>query len=172
MKLIKVGTKGFYAQVDDEDYEKINKVNWHSHKDTYAIRHSYIGRENGKSKYSTQLMHRVIMEIDKSNVYIDHIDGNGLNNQKSNLRLTDKIKNTWNRGVRKYQKNKYKGVQYYKDPTSKYECWKASIRANDKTYTKCYNLEIEAAMWYNEKAKELHGEFAKLNEIQEWREQL
>lgn len=163
MKLIYVGGKkgsviGNYAQVNDEDYEHLNQWRWYAH---YSKNQMYVVRtliESGKR--IMLLMHRVILQLNDKKVYVDHKDHNGLNNQRSNLRICTPSQNKANKknitGV-----SKYMGVSRCKDG------WKAACGKNNKKYQKQYKTEMEAALWYNEKAKELHGEFAKLNIISE-----
>ncbi len=93
MKLIPL-TQGKFAQVDDEDYDYLNQWKWYTtknHKTFYAARHIRI---NGKQKLI--YMHRVIMNIIKG-YKTDHIDHNGLNNQKYNLRICTCQENNRNR---------------------------------------------------------------------------
>lgn len=106
-------------------------------------------------------MHRLIMGAPKGKE-VDHIDGNGLNNQKSNLRICDRFQNTQNCIPRKNTTSKYRGVSW----GSRENKWKAQISAFNKShYIGCFSLETKAAEAYNKKAMELFGEFAKLNII-------
>lgn len=80
------------ALVDDEDYDKISSYNWSviTCKTTkYAKRYCGSGYINGRS------MHRMIMQP-PDNLVVDHKDGNGLNNQKSNLRICTRGQNISN----------------------------------------------------------------------------
>ena len=89
MKLKKIGkviplnnNKG-YVRVDREDYEYLKQFRWYlfqSEKWKYAIRGE---SKNGVTK--TIFMHREILKIKDSNVYVDHRDHDGLNNRKENL---------------------------------------------------------------------------------------
>ena len=94
MKEIKL-SKGMVALVDDEDYEYLNQFKWyltHSHyKHYYAIRSVCVNK-----KYKSIRMHRDIM-MPNHNQEIDHIDHNGLNNQKLNLRICSRAENSRNR---------------------------------------------------------------------------
>jgi len=155
MKLISL-TQGLFAQVDDEDYESLNQYKWCALKDNhtfYAVR--ALPRKNGKQKMNK--MHIEIMGFKG----IDHIDHNGLNNQKSNLRKANQSQQVSN--TRKTRGTSfYKGVCWHKQGKK----WKSSIGyANKSIFLGLFNNEIDAAKAYNKKAIELFGDFANLNEI-------
>ena len=158
MKMI-VLTRGKYALVDDDNYEWINQWKWCAAKwgnSYYAIRAL---RENGKQE--TVYMHRVILRAQHKH-HCDHIDGDGLNNTVSNLRLCSRAENYINR--RKYISNTsgYKGVSWYK-PDSK---WLARIGVGGKRiFLGYYDDKVDAARAYNDAAKNYHGKFAHLNTI-------
>lgn len=161
MKYIPLGARvssGKSVQVDDDIYEYLMQWNWiiqrHSHT-SYAFRFEYIDK-----KYHRVNMHRVIMELCDKNLYVDHIDHDGLNNQRSNLRICTHSQNAANKksfGVH----SKYKGV------CRTHGSWNVCVQKDRKAHQKTFKSEIEAALWYNEKAKELHGEFAILNTFDE-----
>ncbi len=166
MKLIPLN-KGKFAKVDDEDYSKLIIYKWYVHSNSknnifYAV-HSY--RIKGKKHSKHILMHRLIMNLTNSKEWLDHKDRDGLNNQKSNLRLTTISQNNSNRKASGI--SQYLGVSKYNLPKRNLK-WKAQIKKDNKIiylgifpYTK--EGEIEAAKAYDLKAKELHGEFANLN---------
>lgn len=167
MKLIPL-TQGKFAQVDDEDYERINKYKWCAHKqpDTYyAVRTCII-----KGKQVTLQMHREILLLDtlkESDLKLvcDHKSRNGLNNQKSNLRICTKSQNLCNSKSRKNSTSKYLGV-YKSINNKKYIYWVAGIQVNKtKIYLGCFKNEIDAAKAYNDAAVKYHGEFANINII-------
>jgi hypothetical protein len=138
------------ALVDDEDFEWLNQWKWHNCRG-YAIRNSYT-----KPRFNI-FMHREIMDC-PAELQIDHIDGNGLNNQKLNLRVCVQSQNKLNH--RKYRNNTlgYKGVTLNGGKI------RACIQAgHKKTHIGYFQDVISAAKAYDSVAKELHGEFATLN---------
>lgn len=156
-------TKGYVALVDDEDFEYLNQFRWHveirREHCIYAVRNTYF--REGVEKRSSVKMHREIMKPDNG-MTIDHIDHNGLNNQKSNLRICTNRDNAKNRLPS--SNKKYKGV-YRK--ISKYT-GEIFIYANIKHGEKLIHIgkfysDIDAAMAYDIKAIEFFGEFAYLN---------
>jgi len=146
-----------FAIVDDEDYPSISAHKWSAEKryaGYYAIR---CVSENGKRTMIR--MHQQIMGA--TGVHIDHKDGNGLNNRRSNLRLCTRTENQRNQKSA-CGTSKYKGVSWYA-PTGK---WVAGIRfAGKRKYLGYFSDERDAAIAYNKAASELFGEFASLNEI-------
>ena len=154
-------TRGKYAIVDPEDYEELAKYNWFAcigGAGFYAIR--MVKAAGGRSRQKRVAMHRVIMHAPEW-LYVDHINGNGLDNRKANLRIATPAQNCQNRG--KYLAgtvSRFKGVMCRgKNPS-----WGASIKANSKEiWLGTFRSEIEAAKAYDRAAKKYHGEFARLN---------
>lgn len=109
-------------------------------------------------------MHRFIFEkynlITDNEMLVDHKDQNGLNNQKSNLRLCSKKENNSNTKSRENSSSKYLGVSYHKITFK----WQASININNKQkYIGLFKTQEEAARAYDDLAKIHHGQFANLN---------
>jgi hypothetical protein len=106
-------TQNKFALVDDEDYPKIINYNWHAErgrKTMYAKRNTWI---NGKS--GTFFMHRQILDLKKGDGFIvDHIDKNGLNNQRKNLRIVTHAENLKNSGLSKRNISGIRGVSFCK----------------------------------------------------------
>jgi acid phosphatase class B len=109
-------------------------------------------------KVGRNYLHRIIMGSKKGDI-INHIDGNGLNNSRKNLRICSRHENMRNRHNHKFR---FKGVFKRKNlPT-----FRSYISYNGKQiYVGSFENEIDAAEAYNLKAIELFGEFAKLNDI-------
>lgn len=139
-------TKGEYALVDEEDYERVMQYNWHLTKQGYAYNHE-VG-----------LMHRFIMNP-PDDMEVDHIFHNKLDNRKSQLRVCSTAENS--RNTRPYGKtSKYKGVSRFKRDNN----WVVKITIEGKyTHVGYFNTEEEAARAYDEAAKRYHGEHGYLN---------
>jgi hypothetical protein len=160
-------SKGKVALVDDEDYEWLIRWKWHygcatenDNKSGYAM------HDNGKhgklgNKRSIR-MHHIVLGCE-SNIEIDHIDGNTLNNQKYNLRPVTHQQNSFNRKPNRNHSSKYKGVVWSKQHGK----WRSRIRINQQLkHLGYFTDENEAALAYNKAAFELFGEYARLNQIE------
>ena len=101
-------TQGQIALVDDEDFENLNQFKWYANKHGNTF---YAGRNiRVDGKWKQVYMHHTILNGKR----IDHIDHNGLNNQKSNLRLCTQGQNMMNTQKRENCSSIYKGVSFYK----------------------------------------------------------
>lgn len=157
MKYIQL-TQEQVAIVDDDVYEQIKKYSWHAHKNRsgrfYAIRRI---KKNGV--WSHMKMHREVMNAKEGEI-IDHINCDSLDNRKSNLRVVSRSQNTWNQITHIKTSSKFKGVSWHKDRRK----WQAYVTKDYKTYyLGLHEMEEDAARAYDKKAKELFGEFARLN---------
>ena len=151
-------SKGKVAIVDEEDFERLSSNKWYAEYiggNWYAKRTVRISEPKRTSVY----MHRVVLGVDGN---IDHIDGDGLNNCKVNLREVTKGQNNRNRKPYVGKTSRYKGVSF----NSKRSKWQAQIKKNRRNTTiGVFDTEEEAAIAYNERAHELFGEYAYLNQI-------
>jgi hypothetical protein len=147
MKEIPLGHNKF-TRVDDDDFAALSRLRWHLHPDGYAVHSTFVNRIRG-----TVLMSRVILWTPPG-LEVDHINGDRLDNRRSNLRRATKAQNKWNadngdpvwRGVRK---NTYANT------------WSASIRVNGvKKYLGSFKTKPEAKAAYDRAALEHHGPFA------------
>lgn len=158
MKEIKL-TQGQVALVDDEDFEYLNQFKWYAQKDNNTFYAGTNTSGKGDLKRKVIWMHRVLLNVTDSKILVDHIDHNGLNNQKSNIRVATYAQNSRNKRPCKNTSSKYKGVTY-----RRLNKWEASIRLFKKyKYIGIFSTEIEAAKAYDEMAKLHYGEFACLN---------
>ena len=163
MKLIPL-TKGLSAIIDDEDYPELMKYQWYAvgkPGKEYAAR---FGSHDGHQSSQHIRMHRVLMNA-PNDVEVDHINGNTLDNRKSNLRLASRAENSRNRTKFKVGGySMFKGVTYHKRDGY----WQAGIKVDGKSvHLGCFKNEIESAKAYNDAALRYFGEFANLNNIME-----
>ncbi len=169
-----------FVKVDDEDYDELIKYHWYLREQknaNYAITTINLG--NGKQKSIS--IHRFIMKVTDPKILIDHINGDGLDDQKSNLRTCTPSQNQSRRMVIKGV-SKFKGVTLHNvkrkhkmiDGSEKiyqYKVYFVTITLNGvKKHLGSFPFtpegEISAALKYNEGAKQLFGEFAFLNIIE------
>jgi len=147
-------TQGKYAIVDPEDYEGLSKYKW------FAVRNNGRFYAVRSMKNRNVKMHQVIMGTEEGKV-IDHVNGNGLDNRKANVRFATSEQNGWNkRKQRGNYSSKYKGVSRSK----KRNQWRVRIKYKGRSiHLGRFETEEEAARAYDAKAKELFREFAWLN---------
>ncbi len=156
-------TRGKYAIVDDEDYERISKHKWYALKGKhtyYAVREISLGGGTRKNRQRTfVLMHREILNVPQG-MDTDHENHNGLDNCRSNIRICSSMQNSQNARKRKGCSSRYKGVHR----AEQIKRWRAVIYNNkQKISLGCYGTEEEAALAYDKKARQFFGEFANTN---------
>lgn len=150
-------TKGLFALVDAEDFDYLNQWKWHTSYYGYANRRKHIKSTRKNQKFEMIKMHRLITGA-KPGQYVDHINGDKLDNRKCNLRICTNAQNSANQQIRASNTSGYKGV------IRAGKKWAAQIKINyQQHYLGSYPTKEEAARVYNEKAKEAWGEYAKLN---------
>lgn len=154
-------TKGKEAIVDDEDYEYLMQWKWHAHKGRYAVR---VARRAESVSRKTVRMHRVVADRAGFTIieHVDHKDGNGLNNQRVNLRPASNQNNMANRGPPQNNTSGYKGVSYH----CKRNEWIAQIKVSQRTlFLGYFDSKHDAARAYNVAAVKHFGEFAYQNPV-------
>jgi len=158
MKEIKL-TQGKVALVDDEDYEYLNQWKWIANKSYTREVHYVVRNKKIDGKWKQVRMHRLIMYAPKG-MHVDHKDRNGLNNQRSNLRICSNIQNCYNRGANKGGSSKYKGVCF----CNTHRRWRARLMINGNAKMLGYfKTELEAGIIINIAARKYHGEFSRPN---------
>jgi len=158
-------TQGKVALVDDSDFERLSRHKWYAHKNRphatwYAKRNITVG--TGKQRIVS--MHREILGLEFGNeTQGDHRDGNGLNNQRYNLRYASATQNKRNTHGQARRYSQFKGVCRTKESKP----WIAHIRVDGvRHHIGYFYTEEAAALAYNEVAKISFGEFARLNVVQ------
>lgn len=161
-------TRGKVAIVDDEDYDRLHAFKWLAIENRkggvwYAARTISGRRKNGTRKGGrTILMHREILNTFDRAIETDHINHNGLDNRRQNIRTASASNNRANLIKRKKRTSWYKGVSW--DKTIKK--WRATITHLGKHhFIGRFATENQAAVAYNKKADALFKEFACTNVI-------
>ncbi len=145
-------TQGLETLVDDEDYERLSAFAWYAwrhkkHRTWYAVRNSH--------GPTTESLHRAALQAPRA-MHVDHIDGNGLNNQRSNLRLCTRSQNAHNAALRPDNTSGHKGVYFIK----RRQKWAARVMFQGKDHwLGAYNSREEAAEVVREERVRLHGAF-------------
>jgi hypothetical protein len=132
--------------VDDEDYEFMSRFPWRAKKDG----------EDRYYAYATIVAHKVLVDYK----LVDHVNGDALDNTRTNLRSATHQQNSWNRGLRSDSKTGYKGVRHIADRNA----FGARIQVDGKRrYLGYFKNPVDAAKAYDAAAREHFGEFARLN---------
>lgn len=155
-------TQGQVAMIDDDDFELVSQHKWFAERRVKRKKIKWYACTNiwvSTNRFRILRMHSLIMGK-KPGLEIDHKDNNGLNNQKSNLRFVTRAQNLINRSGRSSSSSKYKGVSL----SMRNGKWMARIcRDGRQIYLGYFDNEVKAAEVYDEAAKVLHEEFARLN---------
>lgn len=155
-------TRGYTTIVDSADADLAEFKWWalspHGRSTAYAKRSTYINRVK-----SGVFLHRIIMSrmLDRpllKNEFVDHINGNGLDNRRCNLRLANHSENVRNTGLNKTNRSGFKGVHW----DSREGKWRAQINANGAfRHIGYFDTPEEASEAYRKVASEMYGEFAR-----------
>lgn len=137
--------------IDSDSVELVSPYTWCVTGTGYAM---------SRTKGSATLMHRLLARA-VSGEYVDHINGDPLDNRRTNLRVCQKQQNEFNTKIRSDNKSGYRGVC-----AARRGKFRAYIVKDGKQH--ClgeFRDPTEAAKAYNQKALELFGEFARLNPV-------
>ena len=151
-------TQGFYSLVDTEDYYWLNKHKWSVAKRIGVTYAQTANKSDGK--WQPILMHKLIMQPPDGFV-VDHINENGLDNRRCNLRLSNKAQNVINSSKKKIGNSKYTGVHFSKGTLS----WHAYITFDKKRkHIGCFDTEEEARLARAKYEVEYYGDFSRLKD--------
>lgn len=150
-------TRGLRALVDDEDYTIVSAVGkWQA----IESRGGFYAAHNTRGPRT--YMHRLLLPGAE---LVDHINGDGLDNRRSNLRPADHSRNSMNSRAKKTGSSRYKGVAAHRSLTNP---WRAQIKVAGKALALgAFSSQIDAARAYDIAAVQYFGEFARLNFPQE-----
>jgi hypothetical protein len=141
---------GDVATIDAADADIVGQYNWSNH-GNYAQTNSGLG--------VLLLMHRLVMDA-ADGVSIDHIDGNPLNNRRANLRVATHRQNIANIGLRRNNRSGFIGVSRIQSQ----DVYRATIRVNGRQEALgVFDNPEDAAIAYDQRAREVHGEYARVN---------
>jgi hypothetical protein len=150
-------SQGLCALVDDVDYAELSRFKWSAAKRGdafYAVR-GIGGRANRRLVY----LHRVILNAQHGQD-VDHVNGDGLDNRRGNIRIATTAENMHRRDASKQNASGYRGVGFEQRRGK----WSAQIKLDRRCYFLGYfNDPLDAARAYDKAAAEMHGEFARLN---------
>ena len=156
---------GLYVTIVSQEDADLAELNWKVKGVTgntqYAVRNI-----NRKGKYTEVILHRVILERSlgrplEKHEDVDHIDQNGLNNTRTNLRPATRTQNQANKGLQRSNTSGYKGIVWLE----REQKWYAQIRVNRRgIYLGRYKTKEDAYAAYCEAAKKYFGEFAYLGD--------
>ena len=137
--------------IDEADFERVKEYTWHK-----------VGKYIRAKVNNIAIYIHIFIKGDREGFEIDHKNRNRLDNRQDNLRYSTRNQNQWNKDKYKNNTSGFKGVSF-KKPNNK---WVAQIKLNGRLHIAGYfDTAREAAIAYNNKARELHGEFAVLNEL-------
>lgn len=140
-------TKGFEAQIDAEDYGLVSQYKWH-----YSAGYAYsVGAGGGKRI----ALHHFLLSR-RPGLVTDHINGDPLDNRRSNLRHATHRQNLCNQKLSKANGSGYKGVSWY----PRYGCWRAALDGRTLGY---FENKLKAARAYDLAAVTTYGEYARIN---------
>lgn len=157
-------TKGQFALVDDEDYQRVIQHKWSASRSINGnVFYAKTRLKEGRGLQNRIVaMHRIILGVTDPNIHVDHINGIGTDNRRSNLRLCSRSENGANRSATRVSSTGYKGVYCY---NAKYGWVARIVHEGSSVYIGTFPTPEDAARAYNEAALRYHGEFARLNEI-------
>lgn len=150
---------GGHALIDEDDYALVAGSPWYRYTSPAGITYAIRSARRPDGRRTTERMHRIILGVTERWTDVDHIDGNGLNNTRSNLRACARAQNLANQ--RKTRgRSRFKGVTWIEKDAA----WRAQVGgAGERRSRHCLPTEEAAARAYDEMALELYGPFARLN---------
>lgn len=158
-KLIPIHEKNgihHYVKIDDEDYDKLSSYRWYFNTRRYPITDIW---QKDKQKNKRVLLHRMVLGVTDSKIFVDHINHDVLDARKENLRVCSHKENNRNCVGQKSRKGLYKGVY-----ETKYNSWVAIIIVDSKSICiGTYYNQKDAALAYDKAAREHFKDFACLN---------
>jgi hypothetical protein len=162
--------QNYITYIDSVD-ELLTHLKWGVHKKgrnlVYAVHSLHFPHKDLNLKLHRVIMERMLNRVLSEYEIVDHKDGDSLNNRRSNLRLATSAQNAQNSSRHFSNKSGYKGVSFDKGRN----CWRSEIMADRVTHRLGrFHTAEDAAIAYNHAALKFHGEFARFNPIDNWRQ--
>jgi hypothetical protein len=152
-------TQGQVAIVDDEDYADLSAFKWRTRQQPSGIWYARRTLRDAESGRCMELMHRRILNA-ADGLYVDHANGDGLDNRRANLRLATNSQNQANRHRLSLNTSGYRGVCW----NSGCRKWQAGIKKMGRSYhLGLYDTPQVEALAYDRAAREMFGQYARLN---------
>lgn len=148
-------TKGYEAIIDTADIPLISSISWHASISRESVYASGMHVIDGARRSIS--LHKTLLKPPKG-FQVDHINCNGLDNRRSNLRLARQSQNMWNQGPKRNSSSGLKGVSF----NARQQKWKAQIKAHGvRKYLGMFDKPEDAYKAYCEASKDIHGEFSR-----------
>jgi len=151
-------TRGYVALVDPEDFERFGPLKWTAQVQGPGLRYAYRNVLQSSGKLRTIYLHRLILQA-PDGMTVDHINGNGLDNRRQNLRLATQAENCRNRRYSHISKYGYPGVS----SQTPGRFFGVLLSGGKRYRTTTFGSAFEASCARDALAREIHGEFAALN---------
>lgn len=152
-------SQGKFTLIDEEDLPLVSRHSWYATESDAGIWYAFAGYQDEYGRTRQLAMHRFLLDPPDA-LDVDHVNSDGLDNRRSNLRIATRQQNTFNQRLRSTNKSGYKGVSYCRQ-TSR---WKAQIKFEGRAVTLGrFDTAECAAMEYDKAARLIHREFARLN---------
>lgn len=156
---------GLFAIIDEEDFDRVGHLAWCPHVQPHTTYARRTGRRSPDGRRQSARLHRMVLGITDPKIIVDHINGDGLDNRKANLRICTPTENMANRNQQARERSgysKFRGVTWHKGCRK----WQVQITSGGKSHhVGLFGSEVDAAIAYNMAAIQLFGEFARLNEV-------